>query len=240
MDKSFIEKIESLVLEADTKMIGDVMFARESYRPILPQHIETVEMSTLESLTDFIKENPQKLDLENAIITILPDFNVRLLGKVNPVDLKRTVYAEVSPYASEGFHFGRTLDVEDFIIALKTKFVHSFDWEKVFMVVKKIRIQDGVEIEDNGMTQKVTLQKGVSAASIETESIKTDYVLAPNRIYTECVQPESIFFLRISGNKEKGVYVSLHETDGGDWKKKAAQNIKKYLLDAGITLPIYM
>ena len=240
MDGTAIKIIEELAIDANRVLIDGEVYARDDYSPVKPQHYATLRMSTLKSLADFIAQNPQNLDFANAIIVIDPDFTVRLMGDIIPQTLDRSVYAEVKAYPSKGFEFGNRYDLESFIVALKTKFVHAADWEEVFNVARKVQIDDGVEIDDNGMSQRVTIKKGISAASLSKETIKTDYTLAPNRIFTECEQPASVFFLRLSGNKEMGISISLHETDGGDWRKTAAQNIKECLVQNGVELPIYL
>lgn len=239
MNEAAIKEIEQLTLNAQIKKDKNGNeWVREHYKLLNPIHEENVIVSSLESFCDFIKTNPNGLDFNGAFVLIRPDFTVELLSKPKEEDKQRTTYMIVKPYGINRFQFGQRYDVEDFVIALKTQFIRGEAWDEVFNLVRKIQIDEGVTLEDDGMTQKVTVKNGVSAASLQTKDVKTDYVLIPWRIYSECKQPASIFFVRISGNKDVGVHVSLYETDGGAWKVEAAKNIADYLNEQNLGLPV--
>lgn len=239
MNEAAIKEIEDLTIKAQIKKdkYGNDWVA-EKYTLLNPIHERCFRVSTLESLCEFIKKNPNKLNFEGAFILINPDFTIDLLSAPHIEDKERTFYVSVQPYSVGRFNFGSTYAVEDFIIALKTQFVKSDAWDEVFNLVKKLQISESVELNDDGMTQKVTVKNGISAASLQTKDVKTDYVLRPWRIYSECEQPASIFFIRINGNKELGARISLYETDGGAWKAQAAKNIAEYLKQQDLNLPI--
>jgi len=231
MNETAIKEIESLTINSHLKKDarGIEWVRKGEMVPLVPVHEPTVKVSTLASFSDFIVNNPQKLNLEGAIVVINSDFTVDLLSAPSEVDKERTILLRAKAYEFEPFRFSYSYDLESFIVALKTKFVMGEDWEVVFNLVRKVQISEGVELEDDGMSQKVTVKNGVSAASITKKDVKTDYVLTPIRIFPECSQPSSIFFLRIKGDKESGVIVSLHETDGGKWKVDAAKNVAEYI-----------
>lgn len=52
---------------------------------------------------------------------------------------------------------------------------------------------------------------------------------------------KNVFFVRLSGNKDDGVYVSLYETDGGAWKNDAAKAIKEFVEErtGDLGIPVY-
>lgn len=242
MDGEAIRRLEEMVLKGETKTQNGVQYVRGDYHALGVRHDETVRFSTLEDFCLFAKRNPQNQEATNPIIVVNPNFTVSLLSAPNPYDGRRTELAMAKAHDVDGFRFGNTYDVEAFIIALKSKFdSHDSDWEAVFNLVRKVQIEEGVELNDDGMSQKVTIKKGVSAASVEAAVKPVDYALRPYRIFPEVEQPKSVFFLRLSGNKEFGVKVALFETDGGAWKIDAARTIRDFIIsrigDSGI--PVY-
>lgn len=243
MDGEAVRKIEDLAVRANHIEKDGLTFVTGNYKVLGVVHESTVRFTTLLSFCGFINRNPQKLDFEGAIIVVNPDFSVALLSAPNPHDGERTVYAIAKRQDTEGFLFGRPYDTESFTIALKSRFVREdSDWEEVFNIVKKIQIDDKVEIEDDGISMKINLKQGVSSASIATVKKKTDHELRPYRIFPECEQPKSVFFLRLSGDRESGATVSLHETDGGKWKVDAAEIISTFVangLSESVDIPIY-
>lgn len=230
MDGEAVKRIEELAINASCKEKDGITYVTENYHPLGVVHECALKFSTLRSLCDYIMGNPQNQDFEGSAIVVNSDFTVSFLSKPNKLDGQRTVFAVAKRHDVDGFAFGRQYSTEDFIIALKSKFVRAdSEWNDVFNIVKKIQIDDTVNINDDGLSQKVTLKQGVSAASIKTVDVKTDFELKPYRIFSECDQPKSIFFLRLSGSRESGVFVSLYETDGGGWKNDAALSIKTFI-----------
>ena len=232
MDGEAIRRLEEMALKADIKEKDGVAYVSGNYKPLGVVHDDTVRFTTLQSLCDYIKFNPQGQDFNNTIIVINPDFTVSLLSAPDKLDGQRTVIAYAKRHDTDGFTFGKQYDMESFVVALKSKFVKAdSDWETVFNVVRKVRIEDGVVIDDSGMFQTITMKTGVSSASVRSQTVQTDFSLRPYRIFPECEQPKSVFFVRLQGSKEEGVYVSLHETDGGAWKNEAAKLIQAYIVE---------
>lgn len=242
MDGEAIKRIAELATQAESRDLNGVPYVKGDYRPLGIVHDELVKFSTLEDFCLFVKDNPQKQDMENAIVVVNPNFSVSLMSRVNPYDGQRSVLAYVQMREIEGFRFGMPYDVDAFIVALKSKFdPNESDWPQVFSLVKNVQVEDKMELNDDGMSQKVTVKKGVSAASITTENRPIDYVLRPYRIFSEVRQPKSTFFLRLSGDKECGIRISLHETDGGAWKNDAARAIRDYVKEhlGDSEIPVY-
>ena len=80
-----------------------------------------------------------------------------------------------------------------------------------------------MQTADDGVSQKVTINKGVVTA--EDVTIKNPVYLVPLRTFYEVEQPASPFVLRFN----EGADVALFEGDGGAWKLKAVKNIKDWL-----------
>lgn len=94
-----------------------------------------------------------------------------------------------------------------------------------------------ITADENGVSQSVTVRKGVALAG--TEQVKPIVKLRPYRTFQELMQPESDFLLRVRDGNEIGLF----EADGGMWKLDARQSIKyhlemllKDLIDDGIVV----
>ena len=82
MDGQAVERIAELAKQNMTIEMPDGIYSRESFTKVEPpvHHPSTLVMTTLSSFVSLIKENPQKFDLEGAVVTIDKDFAVSLLS----------------------------------------------------------------------------------------------------------------------------------------------------------------
>ena len=83
-------------------------------------------------------------------------------------------------------------------------------------------VAEGVTLDD-GVTQAVTVKKGIAA--VENVTLPNPVTLRPYRTFTEVEQPASQFVFRAA----EGPEFMLVEADGGAWKHEAMQNIKKFM-----------
>jgi hypothetical protein len=238
MEANGIKDVIELAKNSVTTQIGDEIYAKERmYRIKQVDHVNAIGVTTLRSLAEIIKSNPQGFDLEGAAVVIEEDFKVRLLSK--PGEHKeRDVFVEVTNPIMK-FQFGKDYDSVSFSIAIQALFVKNEESVNLFRTVSSLKIEDGIELSDDGTTTKVTARKGVSSATTATINQKSIVTLKPFRTFAECEQVESPFLLRLSGNKEDGAFVSLFECDGGAWKIKAFETIAKKLVEFGVDLPIF-
>ena len=93
----------------------------------------------------------------------------------------------------------------------------------LFGITSRLQLDEGVDLADDGMTQRVTIKKGMSAASMTGVQMPARIALGPYRIFPECDQPVSEFLIRFKGDKERSVR-RLWETDGGMWKVHAKRS----------------
>ncbi len=117
------------------------------------------------------------------------------------------------------------MDHEHAIIALRSMFVPDEDGDYLIGLLSRISKDDGVQSDDNGVSQTVTARSGVSLKNFER--VKPRVALTPFRTFTEVEQPTSEFILRLDGNCRVG----LIEADGGAWKMEAKRNIRAYFED---------
>ena len=113
-------------------------------------------------------------------------------------------------------------DQQAAIIELRSRFIPTDDASYLLDLISRISDEKGVQSNDNGVSQTVTVKQGVSLMA--TEIVKPRISLKPFRTFREIPQPESEFILRLD---ETG-RVGLFEADGGIWKMEAKDNILTY------------
>lgn len=189
---------------------------------------ESIGMTTLSSLVDYIKANK---DLKNGgyIVHIVSPTEVRLVSTLDS-DRKREVLAVVSAELPE-FTFNREVEQERFVIGVQSKFVDGLTDDKALILKFAGTVKNGTvaEYSDDGVSQKATVKKGVS--SMTEAIVPSPCSLTPYRTFTEVQQPTSSFIFRLSDGRDGEIYCALYEADGGAWRSVAKANIRKYLSD---------
>lgn len=242
MDGAVVQQIKDLALNNQVLELNGKTFATGRFgvveEPV--KRPDYIGLSTLVSFVNFIKDSHADLDLGvGYFVLINDDMEVKFLTGVSPEDSKRTLLAKASN-DFKPFNFDQFLPSEVFNIMLQTRFVYEVkDAKELFKTMKTLQIDEGITLSDDGMTERVTVKRGMSAASASVETVKTRMSLAPYRIFPECNQPVSDFLVRIKGDREQGAHVGLWETDGGMWKHQAKEIIFSKLRELGLTLPIY-
>lgn len=239
MDGTAIQELKQIIEQNSVIEIDGKKFAPRSYGIV--RNVDCVQpilLTTLKSLAAFVIENPQGLDLEGAIVKIDEQLNVHLVSRPRDEDKQSTLYIQVANPVSP-FRFGVHYGSEAFSIALKTLFVDDEQAHDLWETASTIQIDEGVTFVDDGMSQRIIVQKGTSAASKGSKTIPTITMLKPYRIFPECEQVESPFLVRLKGDKDTGASVALYETDGGIWKIRAYGIIADKLREYGLMLPIY-
>jgi hypothetical protein len=130
------------------------------------------------------------------------------------------------------FKFGTFLTPEEFAIGLRSKFVVSDsvvdDLDYVLKMAANVGAGAVATAEDDGMSQKVTVTRGIALKG--TEVLKPIVSLTPWRTFPEVIQPTSRFVFRARGNGDGQVpSLGLFEADGGQWKIDAANAIAAWL-----------
>jgi hypothetical protein len=97
--------------------------------------------------------------------------------------------------------------------------------------VSRLTVTDEVGVHDDGITQEVSVKRGMSGALKEPGSFKPIVVLKPYRTFREIDQPESQLLFRMKAEEGKVPTLALFEADGGKWKIEAVQRIAEYFLE---------
>jgi hypothetical protein len=129
--------------------------------------------------------------------------------------------------ASESFAFGKTHNVEEFIIKMQAQFVQCPNVAAILRVVGNISATAEHKTLDDGVSQTVTARTGI--AKIENAVVPNPVILSPYRTFIEVDQPASKFVFRMKANVGDTPTCGLFEADGGAWKNEAIKNIYNYL-----------
>lgn len=134
----------------------------------------------------------------------------------------RTLLVDVKARIPE-LSFGRFLSSEQFNIMLQSNFIDDNDRGTLLEFASALKIENGAEIEDNGVSQVATVKTGV--ASLAKGKAPNPVTLRPYRTFSEVEQPASLFVFRI----DKQANMALFEADGKRWIADAVGNIAAYL-----------
>lgn len=233
LTKEAIDKIEDLVTQSVVVEVDDKKMSARNLHPATFEAVaQPLFVLSLTGFVDFINRNIDKLDLNAHYIAVVDDiYKVALTSALFGIKKNREILVEAClDGRMESFPFGRFLPQEDFIIKLHSLFQkkEDDDFEYVSALVSKIKQADSADTEDDGITQNITVKKGVSGALVGKENVKPIVRLSPYRTFREIEQPESQFLLRIK--TEGGIpYVALFEADGGQWRNEARTAIAEFL-----------
>jgi hypothetical protein len=125
----------------------------------------------------------------------------------------------------EEFNQSQTMDHEEFLIELMSKFAPSPDRDLLLKLTSVVTDDSAATTSDNGVSQTVAVKKGV--AFVESETLKPIWQLRPFRTFPEIEQPLVPFLFRV----HKGPEFSLRDCDGGQWKVTTTAKIRGYLED---------
>lgn len=180
-----------------------------------------LHLNTLTSLVDYILSGLNGL-LEQKLIVVVDNPREVYVYTEDDDRQKRTTLAIVEAVIPD-FKFDKYYDMESFNIALQARFIDTDDRGLVIDYASKISIENGADIEDDGISQVTTIKNGI--ASKGKAKAPNPVTLAAYRTFNEVEQPSSKFVFRI--NKDGNL--ALFEADGGAWRLQAIQNIADYL-----------
>lgn len=125
----------------------------------------------------------------------------------------------------------RWMSYDEAMIKLRSMFIPNEGTKYLISLLANITDENSVSSEDNGVTQSVTVRKGIALQT--TQQINPIVKLKPYRTFQEIDQPESEFLVRLREGGEIGFF----EADGGMWQLNAREAVKyhlKYWLDEEI------
>lgn len=197
-------------------------------KPDAPVRPETLSLSRLDALIDYIAANVDKIVLADCLLHIVHPNEILLLSRFSDDDFKqRSTYVKVTGPGCQ-FKFGEYYDQENFILSLQTKFQETTDRNSILQLVSNIVTEESITSNDDGYSQSVVVRHGtVKVQAVQVPRLLT---LKPHRTFMELeTQPESKFLIRLRQDSMKHPQISLLETDGGDWKLQAVRAIAEVL-----------
>jgi hypothetical protein len=213
--------------------------------------IKTLEVSSLEAVKDLIAA-----EFESGSASGRVEYGARGDGgkpagvllhvvshdQVNLVSLnsdkwgRRDVIVSAKLPQVTGFQFGKYYDHDEFTVAVLSQFVEpksdalpqlTTDRDYLVRIAANITNEAMRNSEDDGITQIVTVKKGIALKG--GEALRNRLKLAPYRTFREVEQPISEFIFRLKQDREEQVpTLALFEADGGAWKLDAVKNIAAY------------
>ena len=221
-NKEALEYLVGLGMEKDPIVeLAQGTFTKERLSRITESKAETLTVSTLTGLVDYIKSKLDKLP-ERLLIQVKSPRKVELYSPLNQ-DREREHYISAEAILPDNVVYDRFLGTEQFNIMLQSAFVDVGTKSALLKYTGLIQDEAVKTTGDDGVSQQVTVKTGV--ASVGQAIVPNPVELAPYRTFPEVEQPISKFIFRM----QEGPKAAIYEADGGAWRNKAILNIKEYL-----------
>ena len=178
-------------------------------------------VNTLAGLAEILKTEIDRHTYQPMIVNVRYSHVVEVFAAYDDRFVRSNPYT--ARFDSVPLTIGQYMPHEEFMIELRSKYVRNDDVEYLLGLLASVVDENSVKSTDNGLSQKVEVQKGIT--TIGEEIIKPIVSLAPYRTFLEVEQPESEFLVRL----KEGGQIGLFEADGGAWKLKAKENVAAYL-----------
>lgn len=229
MIKEALQYVARLAQESQdivTKEINGSIYTKGGASRIEYDKATCMQLNTLSSCVDYIRDcistgkfiSPFIVNVEYNGVSVKSGLDDRL---------DRNHLCEVNPLLPN-ITFNRWMEMEPFVIQLKTCFLETDNLNKLVAIVSSITDESKVSMEDNGFGLKISQISGTTIKNKEELQINPIVRITPYRTFTEVAQPESRFLLRVRDGGE----LALYEADGGMWKLEAQKNISAYLRNA--------
>lgn len=215
-------------LELDDGLVG-TFSDKQLYpvRPDIPLLTDTIYMSTLSSLVEYLKSDVDAMDKSVELLVHVVSPTKVVLNSTLDANKNRSALARVE-HNPPVFHYGNYYDHESFVIAMQSQFIDDPNTNRADLLAFAGTVECGTVASygDDGISQKAVIKQGV--ASKADAIVPNPVVLRPYRTFPEVEQPISSFVFRMKdGNR--GVECALFEADGGAWKNVAMKNVAAYL-----------
>ncbi|MDR1353530.1 MAG: hypothetical protein LBK05_09650 [Treponema sp.] len=241
--KETIEKIEQLVSDRLVVEVGGRKYSPARLSPVMYEpRPATLGVHNLRGFCGFINNDIDKrIAGRPCLIVVESPEKAILVSAVSGEDLKREALVEAAIDGGlEKFPFGKFLSQEEFAISFRSLFVpkKGDDFEYVLSYASKLTGGTQIDGDDDGITQQVSVKRGLSGALKDKVSLKPVVKLSPYRTFREVGQPESEFLLRVRLDNNDVPTVALFEADGGAWINRATENIVQYIQNAVKGIPV--
>lgn len=199
----------------------------QTVKPDREEKPDVFEAFSLSGLVDYIMADVDGLFQDPAvrhIVRVIDPKHVEVLSPLHGFYKERDVVARCSALTPK-IAFGTFLGVDEFQIMVQAMFTESVNRALVLQLSGSLRKEQSMQTADDGVSQKITINRGVSTADDVT--VRNPVPLRPLRTFYEVEQPESPFILRFNEDCE----AALFEGDGGAWQLRAVENVRKWLAE---------
>ncbi|WP_276932652.1 hypothetical protein [Dielma fastidiosa] len=224
MLKELAQYITGLAVEAQKTEVMEIN--GETYidgKRLMPDACNYKELNTLDAAIDFLRVTCRDGDFEYPLIVSATHKDIEVYSSLDKYK-KRNYVLTVSPTTPQ-INFNFYMDLEEFIIQLQTCFVNTDNKRNLLELISSFVESEKLEVADNGISQTVTVEKGSAVKSKDDVEVNPFVKLAAYRTYTEVMQPETMYLLRV----KQGNRIALYEADGGKWKLEAQKRVAEYL-----------
>ncbi|MCG8524686.1 MAG: hypothetical protein MI744_20970 [Pseudomonadales bacterium] len=220
----------------------EYMLRGSEYVPVTIPTPETLNVETLTAIKDYLRDirDPKP---EGLFLHIVDYRTVRLYGPYldkSFCERPCLLEAHTPDLAKDKGIFSAALDQASFIISTFTLFDQTDDvfnappdempdLEYLRHMASHITSKSSADLKDNGMTQSVTVRKGLSGNVPESVKIRPIVVLRPYRSFREVSPVKGLFNFRMQERPDEPPTLRLIEADGGAWRLETIKAIKDYL-----------
>lgn len=199
-------------------------YSRGALNPVHTPTPTPLSITTLTGFADYTLANKDKLDLDNCMVIVDSPSAVRLCSNLVAPFAQRFDFLQAEP-EQEPFQFNRHMGQEAFLIGLASLFTADGGRDQLLVDVASIHIDQGADIEDNGISQTVATKTG--ARLLTKKSINPRVALHPYCTFPEIPQPRREFLFRLDQNGSPALYVA----DGEAWRGPTMLAIKAWLAE---------
>jgi hypothetical protein len=173
-----------------------------------------------------------------VIIEVDSPNSISVLGSLNS-DQQRPVFATAK--VDDIKIDAKWMEIDETIITLFTRTEKTDERDQLIEKLGKIDTNHGVKTEDDGISQQVTVKRGVSMRDQST--VKPIVKLKPYRTFRELQQPEVMYLIRLTQTDGK-VMAMLKETCDPTWilegKKAVKAALENGFKTAGMEIPVIL
>ena len=186
---------------------------------------DTLKVCTLQSVVDYLNQNPDGLDLGKILVHVHDVTTVNIMSVPFGGWKQRTMYMQA--YAVIPVHrFGSWTSPDEFVPYLQSCFVPSDDLDALIKISGNLVDTSEVRVQDDGVSQEVSIRQG--AARKAEVPVPSPAVIFPFSTFAEVAQPAHKVVFRLQSSP---LACKLIECDGGAWKLEAIANIRTWLIE---------
>lgn len=198
--------------------------------PMVPPHPDALKFSSLTGLVKYINLDPDNIFRRQGRGIVHVEGPARVSYKTcadNPY-LQRDTYAEAITTIDDKLVAGLTTRLSQMVPYLGTGYAHSKSKDELADLLSNIVVSNEVQFVDNGLSQQVTVKKGV--ATIMHVAVPREIDLRPLGGFPDINLPEMTYLVRLSRGVEEPT-VHLSWVRDPSWELRYMERITAFLVE---------